>query len=55
MFQRLHENEDIFSGTGVGLAIVKKGIERIGGTVGLDAQVANGTCFYLDFQPAKNL
>jgi PAS domain S-box-containing protein len=55
MFQRLHENEKQFSGTGVGLAIVKKGIERIGGRVSLDARVTSGSCFYLDFQPAKNL
>lgn len=55
MFQRLHENEKQFSGTGVGLAIVKKGIERIGGQVSLDARATNGSCFYLDFQPAKDL
>jgi PAS domain S-box-containing protein len=53
MFQRLHENEKQFPGTGVGLAIVKKGIERIGGQVGVDARVINGTCFYLDFQPVR--
>jgi len=55
MFHRLHENENQFSGTGVGLAIVKKGIERIGGQVSLDARMTNGSCFYLDFQPIKNL
>jgi PAS domain S-box-containing protein len=55
MFQRLHENEKQFSGTGVGLAIVKKGVERIGGEVSLDARMMNGSCFCLDFQPARDL
>ena len=53
MFQRLHENENQFSGTGVGLAIVKKGIERIGGRVSLDARAESGSCFCLDFQPSR--
>jgi signal transduction histidine kinase len=53
MFQRLHESEKQFPGTGVGLAIVKKGVERIGGQVGVDARMRSGTCFYLDFQPVK--
>ena len=55
MFQRLHENEKQYAGTGVGLAIVKKGIERIGGRVGLDTRVSNGTCLYLDFLPGESL
>jgi PAS domain S-box-containing protein len=55
MFQRLHENEKQYAGTGVGLAIVKKGIERIGGRVGLDTRVSQGSCFYLDFLPGENL
>jgi len=55
MFQRLHENEKQYAGTGVGLAIVKKSIERIGGSVGLYALESQGSCFYLDFLPGENL
>ncbi|MCE0483153.1 MAG: PAS domain S-box protein [Methylacidiphilales bacterium] len=53
IFQRLHESEKQYAGTGVGLAIVKKGVERIGGKVGLDPRVVNGACFYLDLHQEK--
>jgi PAS domain S-box-containing protein len=52
MFQRLHSDEARYPGTGVGLAIVKKGMERMNGRVGIDSSVTQGTCFYLDFQKA---
>lgn len=35
-------------GTGVGLAIVKKSAERMGGTVGLNSTVGQGSCFWLE-------
>jgi signal transduction histidine kinase len=53
MFQRLHSDEKKYPGTGVGLAIVRKGIERIGGWVGILPDEPPGTCFYLDFLSAK--
>jgi PAS domain S-box-containing protein len=53
IFHRLHSDEKQFPGTGVGLAVVRKGMERMGGQVGIKPEVTSGTCFYLDFHPAK--
>jgi len=45
VFERLH-GEDQYTGTGIGLAIVKKGIERLGGSVSAEP-AARGTLFRL--------
>jgi PAS domain S-box-containing protein len=51
VFERLHSNE-IYPGTGIGLAIVRKGIERLGGEVGVESQLGEGSRFWFDLPPA---
>ena len=47
LFERLHTQKD-YDGTGIGLAIVRKAAERIGGCVGLDSTPGKGSTFWLE-------
>jgi PAS domain S-box-containing protein len=52
VFQRLHTKER-YPGTGIGLAIVKKAVERMGGTVGMESQPGIGSRFWVRLPRAK--
>src|ERR1041385_1345575 len=51
MFQRLHPR-DQYPGTGMGLAIVKRAAERMGGRVGVESTPNQGSRFWVDLKPA---
>jgi signal transduction histidine kinase len=51
IFQRLHSNAQ-YEGSGIGLAIVRKAIERMGGRVGLESTPKIGTRFWLELPKA---
>ena len=51
VFERLH-GVNKFPGTGIGLAMVKKGVERMGGRVGLSSQPDEGSLFWIELPRA---
>ncbi len=51
MFERLHGIE-IYPGTGVGLAIVRRAMVRMGGRVGLESALSRGSRFWIELPGA---
>ncbi|MCD6049751.1 MAG: Biofilm dispersion protein BdlA, partial [Verrucomicrobia bacterium] len=47
IFQRVSKS---YEGTGIGLSIVKKGVERMNGRVGLESEIGQGSTFWLDLK-----
>jgi signal transduction histidine kinase len=52
VFQRLH-SEDAYPGTGIGLAVVKKSVELLGGRVWVQSGVDQGSTFYVALHAAS--
>ncbi|MFY0636403.1 PAS domain-containing protein [Maricaulis maris] len=46
-FQRLHTREE-YEGTGIGLAVVRQAVERLGGTIRVESEQDEGTRFTFD-------
>jgi PAS domain S-box-containing protein len=52
VFERLHGAEE-YPGSGVGLGIVRRGVERMGGGVGVDSQPGEGSRFWIELPRAE--
>ena len=52
VFERLH-SKDAYPGTGIGLAVVRKAMERMGGGAGVESRLGHGSRFFLDFPVVK--
>jgi len=50
VFERLNQN---YEGTGIGLAIVRKAAERMGGKVGVESELDRGSRFWLELLAAR--
>jgi len=51
VFERMHGSR--YPGTGIGLSIVRKGIERMGGKVGVESAPGHGSRFWIELPKAK--
>jgi signal transduction histidine kinase len=52
IFQRVHDEKQ-YPGTGIGLAIVRKAVERMGGSVRLESELDHGSRFCVRLPPGK--
>jgi two-component system, sensor histidine kinase and response regulator len=50
VFERIPNESMDYPGTGIGLAIVRKAVERMGGKVGVVSQLGRGSRFWMEFQ-----
>ncbi|MGO9211802.1 MAG: sensor histidine kinase, partial [Terriglobales bacterium] len=50
-FERLHGPAP-YPGTGIGLAIVSKGMERMGGRAGVESELGRGSRFWIELPAA---
>ncbi len=51
IFGRVHPDR-MYEGTGIGLSIVKKAVHRMGGSIGIDSTLGDGSCFWFTLKLA---
>ncbi len=54
MFERIHA-ADKYEGTGIGLAIVQKAVERMGGRVGVQSALGQGSKFWIELRQPQTV
>jgi signal transduction histidine kinase len=52
IFQRFHKSPNLYEGTGIGLAIVAKAVERMKGSLGVESSPAKGSQFWFQLPAA---
>ncbi len=52
IFKLFHRAQNTYPGTGIGLAVVQKAVERLGGRAGMESEPGKGSTFWLDLREA---
>lgn len=55
VFDMFSRGNHEYEGTGIGLALVRKAVQRMGGHVGVESEVGNGSRFWLELRRAQKL
>jgi signal transduction histidine kinase len=54
IFKLFHRLNPEYEGTGIGLSVVRRAVEKMGGRMGLESELGRGSRFWLELQPADS-